>query len=224
MRSRTKRTALAALALWLAGGARPGSAATQQGDPHAHHSAAVAPAAEPEAREPGTARETIDIPDVEVLDQEGRRVRFASDLVQGRVVAINFLFTNCTTICPPLAVTFGKLRKVLGDRAGRDVHLISVSVDPTNDTPERLKAWSQKFGAGPGWTLVTGQRDEIVRLLKALGAYTADINDHPPQVLIGNPQGQWTRAYGLGPPGKLITIIDEMAGITVSQAEGGAQP
>jgi len=217
MRSTTKRAAVATLALWLAGGALPGSAAAQSEDPHAHH---AVPAPAPEAQDPGTARETLDIPDVEVLDQEGRRVRFASDLVRGRVVAINFLFTNCTTICPPLAVTFGKLRKLLGERAGRDVHLISVSVDPTNDTPERLKAWSQKFGAGPGWTLITGQRDEIVRLLKALGAYTADINDHPPQVLIGNPQGQWTRAYGLGSPGKLITVIDEMSGTATPQVEG----
>lgn len=217
MRSTTKRAAVATLALWLAGGALPGSAAAQSEDPHAHH---AVPAPAPEAQDPGTARETLDIPDVEVLDQEGRRVRFASDLLSGRVVAINFLFTNCTTICPPLAVTFGKLRKLLGERAGRDVHLISVSVDPTNDTPERLKAWSQKFGAGPGWTLITGQRDEIVRLLKALGAYTADINDHPPQVLIGNPQGQWTRAYGLGSPGKLITVIDEMSGTATPQVEG----
>lgn len=220
MRSTTKRTAAATLAVWLAGGALPVSAAAQSGDPHAHHRAAPAPAAEPEAQDPGTAPEALDIPDVEVLDQEGRRVRFASDLVRGRVVAINFLFTNCTTICPPLAVTFGKLRKLLGERAGRDVHLISVSVDPANDTPERLKAWSQKFGAGPGWTLVTGQRDEIVRLLKALGAYTANINDHPPQVLIGNPQGQWTRAYGLGSPSKLIAVIDEMSGTATPQPEG----
>lgn len=220
MRSTTKRTAVATLALWLAGGALPGSVAAQSEDPHAHHRAASGPAVEPEAQDPGTAREAIDIPDVEVLDQEGRRVRFASDLVHGRVVAINFLFTNCTTICPPLAVTFGKLRKLLGERAGREVHLISVSVDPTNDTPERLKAWSQKFGAGPGWTLVTGQRDEIVRLLKALGAYTANINDHPPQVLIGNQKGQWTRAYGLGSPSKLITVIDEMSGTATPQVEG----
>jgi len=169
--------------------------------------------------------EGLDVPDVRVVDQDGRPLRFQSDLVAGKVVAINFIFTHCTTICPPLAATFGKLRTLLGDRAGRDVHLISISVDPTTDTPERLKAWSQKFGPGPGWTLVTGTREEITRLLKALGAYTASPTDHPPLVLIGNGRGQWTRAYGLAPPAKLIAAIDDLASRTTPEAaQPGAQP
>ena len=153
----------------------------------------------------------IDIPDVPVLDQEGRKLLFRTGLVEGKVVAINFIFTNCTTICPPLAATFGKLRKLLGERAGRDVHLISISVDPVTDTPAHLKAWAAKFGDGPGWTLVTGTREDITRLLKSLGAYTANMNDHPPLVLISNRRGQWTRAYGLASPAKLAAAIDEMA-------------
>lgn len=169
---------------------------------------AVPPAAAgPEALQ----AERLDVPDVAVLDQDGHKLHFRTDLVEGKVVAVNFLFTNCTTICPPLGATFGKLRKLLGDRAGRDVHLISVSVDPTTDTPERLKAWSRKFGQGPGWTLVTGGREDVTRLLKALGAYTASVNDHPPLVLISNRGGQWTRAYGLAPPAKLAALIDQMA-------------
>ena len=173
-------------------------------DPHAGH----APAAQP-----GTAeRVDLDIPDVKVLDEQGNTRLFYTDLVKGRVVAVNFLFTNCTTICPPLGATFGRLRKLLGARAGRDVHLISISVDPTNDTPARLKAWSAKFGQGPGWHLVTGERDEIVRLLKALGAYTADPNNHPPLVLVGDDaRDHWTRAYGLAPPAKLAELIDQVA-------------
>jgi protein SCO1/2 len=157
-----------------------------------------------------TERIDLDIPDVPVLDQEGMPLHFYSDLVKGKVVAVNFLFTNCTTICPPLGATFAKLRKLLGERAGRDVHLISVSVDPVNDTPARLKAWASKFGLGPGWSLVTGKPDEITRLLRALGAYTADPNDHPPLVLIGT-RDRWTRAYGLAPPPKLAALIDEVA-------------
>jgi protein SCO1 len=169
--------------------------------------------------------EGLDVPDVAVVNQEGQPLRFHTDLVAGKVVAINFIFTNCTTICPPLAATFGKLRTLLGERAGRDVHLISISVDPTTDTPERLKAWSQKFGPGPGWTLVTGTREDITRLLKSLGAYTASPTDHPPLVLIGNGRGQWTRAYGLAPPAKLIAAIDELASRTTPQAtQPGAQP
>jgi protein SCO1 len=193
------------LVLLLAAGA-----AAAQADPHAYHQAGPPPAAAgPSAAE----IVALDVPDVPVLDQEGRPRRFHGDLVAGRNVAVNFIFTSCTTICPPLAATFGKLRQLLGERAGRDVHLISISVDPTTDTPERLAAWSRKFGAGPGWTLVTGRREDIAHLLKALGAYTADVNDHPPLVLIGNARGQWTRAYGLAAPAKLAAAIDVMVAL-----------
>ena len=167
------------------------------------------------AAEPAAATENLDglaIPDVPVLDQDGKAVRFYSDLVKDRVVVMNFVFTTCTTICPPLGANFAKLRRLLGERAGRDVRLISVSVDPARDTPERLKAWAQKFGAGPGWTLVTGERAEITRLLKALGVYTAGVADHSPLVLLGNDaRHRWTRAYGLAPPATLLRLIGEMA-------------
>ena len=192
-------------------GALPVAAQTETADPHAAHRAAVAAGEQTAPGAPVQERQRLEIPDVEVLDQEGRRLRFASDLVAGRLVAIHFIFTNCTTICPPLAATFASLRRLLGERAGRDVFLVSVSVDPANDTPERLAAWAAKFGSGPGWTLVTGEPDDITRLLKALGAYTADRNDHPPLVLIGNPQGEWTRAYGLAAPKKIAAAIDAMA-------------
>ena len=179
-------------------------------DPHEpHHPQAAAAAPEKPAVE---ALGHLDIPDVPVVDQDGKAVRFYSDLVKDKVVAVNFVFTTCTTICPPMGANFAKLQKLLGDRAGREVHLISVSVDPTTDTPERMKAWAQKFGAGPGWTLVTGDRDEITHLLKSLGVYTASIADHSPLVLLGNDaRHQWTRAYGLAAPAKLAELIDGMA-------------
>lgn len=182
--------------------------------------AAAAPAPEkPEAETLGA----INVPDVPVIDQDGQAKRFYTDLVKDRVVVVNFVFTTCRTICPPMGATFGKLQQVLGERAGKDVHLISVSVDPGTDTPERLKAWSQKFGAGPGWTLVTGDRAEITRLLKALGVYSANIGDHSPLVLIGNDaRHQWTRAYGLAAPAKLAELIDGMAAPVA--AAKGSQP
>lgn len=169
---------------------------------HEHH---AAPAPVPEDR-----AAKLDIPDVSLLDQDGRAVRFHTDLVKDKVVAVNFVFTTCTTVCPPMGATFGQLREQLGERAGKDVHLISVSVDPRTDTPERLKAWAAKFGAGPGWTLVTGEPEKVTALLKALGAYTASPADHTPLVLVGNDaRGEWTRAYGLAPPAKLAELIDE---------------
>jgi cytochrome oxidase Cu insertion factor (SCO1/SenC/PrrC family) len=154
------------------------------------------------------------IPDVELLDQDGRKIHFYTDLVKGRTVAINFIFTTCTTICPPLGATFARVQSELGDQMGRDVRIISISVDPVTDTPERMKAWGAKFKAGAGWTFVTGAKPQVDELLRALGAQTARPEDHSPAVLIGNDAtGQWTRTYGLARPTQLVqTINDALAG------------
>lgn len=156
---------------------------------------------------PGPTRKMV-IPDVEVLDQNGNRVQFYSDLIKGKTVAINFIFTNCTTICPPLAATFARVQKEMGEKAGRDVHFISISVDPLTDTPERLKAWGAKFRAGVGWTFVTGNKEEIDKLLNALGASVARREDHSPTVIVGNDlTGVWTRTYGLARTAQMVGLI-----------------
>ena len=145
-----------------------------------------------------SAKPKMVIPDVAVLDQHGNALHFYTDLIKDKTVAINFIFTNCTTICPPLAATFARLQKELGDKIGKDVHLISISVDPVTDTPERLKAWGAKFKAGPGWTFVTGEKQEMDKLLNALGAAVSKREDHTPAMIIGNDsKGVWTRTYGL---------------------------
>ena len=151
------------------------------------------------------------IPDVELLDQNGKTVRFYSDLVRNRVVAINFIFTTCTTICPPLGATFARVQRDLGERVGRDVSFISISVDPTTDTPERLKAWGAKFRAGAGWAFVTGKKPAVDELLRALGAASASPQDHSPSILIvDDARGRWTRTYGLAPPSQLVKLINDV--------------
>jgi cytochrome oxidase Cu insertion factor (SCO1/SenC/PrrC family) len=154
------------------------------------------------------------IPDVPVLDQHGNKLHFYTDLIKDKTVAINFIFTNCTTICPPLAATFARLQKQMGDKVGKDVHLISISVDPVTDTPERLKAWGAKFKAGPGWTFVTGEKQEMDKLLNALGAAVSRREDHTPALIIGNDsKGVWTRTYGLAKINQILGVIDDvMAG------------
>lgn len=156
----------------------------------------------------------LSIPDVEVLDQEGNALHFYSDLIKGKTVAINFIFTNCTTICPPLAATFARVQREMGDKVGKDVHLISISVDPLTDTPERLKAWGAKFKAGAGWTFVTGSKPEMDRLLNALGASVSRREDHTPALIIGNDaKGVWTRTYGLAKVPQIVAVIENaMAG------------
>lgn len=183
-------------------------AAPAAADPHAAHAAQLAAGATGE--QPAAA--DLSIPDVPVVTQDGREVRFYSDLVAGRTVAMNFIFTTCTTVCPPMGAYFGKLQDELGDRLGRDVHLISVSVDPVTDTAERMAAWGARFGARDGWTLVTGDVHEVERLLKALGVFTPDAEDHAPVALIGNDAaGAWTRASGLARPAELAALIDQAA-------------
>jgi protein SCO1 len=176
-------------------------------------SAVAAESAKPD--EAGAGTETpinlARIPDTTVYDQDGRRLHFYNDLVKGKTVAINFIFTTCTTICPPLAATFRKVQMELGERVGREVRLISISVDPVTDVPERLKSFGSKFNAGPGWTFITGGKPEIDQLLKALGAAVADKNDHTPMILVGNEAaGYWTRTYGLAAPGTLVKVIADV--------------
>jgi cytochrome oxidase Cu insertion factor (SCO1/SenC/PrrC family) len=189
------------------------AAASKPSEPAAANAAANTTAA--------GAAEPVRITETAVLDQDGRRLDFYKDLVKGKTVAVNFIFTTCTTVCPPLTATFRRVQQMLGERAGRDVSLISVSVDPVTDTPERLKAFAEKFKAGPGWTFVTGGKPEVGALLKALGAATADKNDHTPMVLVGNePAGAWTRTYGLAHTSQLVQIInDTMVGKTTTTAE-----
>ncbi len=101
--------------------------AAAQEDPHAHHKHAAMNPAESASK---STLSSMSIPNVEVLDQDGKQVRFYTDLVKGKVVVINFIFTTCTTICPPLGAAYSKVQELMADRIGKDVHLISISVEP----------------------------------------------------------------------------------------------
>jgi protein SCO1 len=164
------------------------------------------------------------IPETTVYDQEGRKLNFYTDLVKGKTVAINFIFTTCQGICPTLAATFSRVRQALGERVGQDIQLISISVDPTTDVPERLKDFSAKFKAGPGWTFVTGGKQEIDSLLRALGGYVSNKNDHTPLILIGNDEAAfWTRTYGLSPVSQIVKLINEAASKRAATTNAGGK-
>jgi len=153
------------------------------------------------------------IPDVVVLDQNNKQLNFYSDLVKGKTVAINFIFTTCTGICPPLTATFRKVQQELGEYDPK-VQLISISVDPITDTPQRLHDFAAKFKAGPGWTFVTGERADIDSLLKALGAASPNKTDHPSMILIANESTAYrTRVYGLSPPATVVKLIKQAAAV-----------
>ena len=107
------------------------------------------------------------IPDIAVVDQDGHAHRFFTDLVKGKIVAINFGYTSCTKVCPLQGQSFGRVQNLLGARLGQDIFLITVTTDPVNDTPASLKTWGAQFGAKPGWTLVTGNPADIQQLIGA---------------------------------------------------------
>ena len=105
------------------------------------------------------------IPDIPVVDQDGNARHFFTDLVKGKVVAINFGYTSCTKVCPMQGQHFAQLQTLLGSRLGQSVFLVTVTTDPAHDTPASLKNWGAQFGAKPGWTLVTGNPTDLQQLL-----------------------------------------------------------
>jgi protein SCO1 len=163
---------------------------------------------------------SLRIPDITIYDQNGKQLHFYTDLIKGKTVAINFIFTTCTTICPPMTATFRKVQQQLGERVGADIEMISISVDPTTDVPARIKDYANKFNVGPGWTFVTGSRLEINQLLKALGGYAADRNEHTPVILVGNERaGYWTRTYGLASPATIVNLINQVRDMDRQQSD-----
>lgn len=134
---------------------------------------------------------------VELINQDGKKVKFYEDLVEGKVVAINFIFTSCPAIGPVLGASFAKLQNLLGERLGTGVNLISISVDPVNDTPERLKAWGAQFGAtNPGWNFLTGEKDKIDRLRKLFKVFTPLIEGSPIILLVDSRKDRIDRISG----------------------------
>lgn len=192
------RMVICALALLLIGQAAPLA--------HEHHSTAPAVAAD------GPADLPLRIPDVPVLDQDGRPLSFYRDLVRGRAVAIDFIYTQCDTTCPTLSATMQDVQERLGTRVGQDVALISVSVDPITDTPAQLRAYAGAFGAKPGWSFVTGTRRDMDTLLRGLGVAAPRPSDHPALVLVGSGRtGLFTRVPGLSSSDVLVDLIERAA-------------
>lgn len=148
------------------------------------------------------------VADVAVRNQDGRELRFNRDLVKGRLVAINFVFTGCSSVCPLMGASFASLQQQLGSSAAQ-VALISVSLDPLNDTPARLLEWRNKFSTKPGWTLVTGRYQDIDALLSSLGAAAPEPASHAPFILIidGRSDAPWQRMDGLADPAAVARVL-----------------
>src|SRR5205807_2384601 len=103
-------------------------------------------------------------PNIELINQDGRKLRFYDDLIKSKIVVIQFMFTNCDQLCPMVTPNLVKVQRQLQEQAPGEVNIVSISVDPDHDTPKALKAYAAKFHVGPGWQFLTGRKSEIERL------------------------------------------------------------
>jgi protein SCO1/2 len=146
-------------------------------------------------------------PNVELTTHEGEKVRFYDDLIKDKFVTINMVYTSCKTTCPLTTANLVRVQKLLGDRVGRDLFMYSITLDPKRDTPRVLKRYARTFGAGKGWTFLTGKPEDIERLRRALGFRWAnkemDRNKdfHTGSVRYGNePNMVWGAVPGVAKP------------------------
>lgn len=133
-------------------------------------------------------------PNVSLVTQEGKAVRFYDDLIKDRKVLINFIYAGCEKACPLATAKLAQVQKLLGERVGRDIFIYSITLDPEHDTPEALKAYAEKYGAGPGWLFLTGKPEDIYIVRIKLGERREDKEGHQNIVRIGNgAKGEWMR-------------------------------
>lgn len=149
--------------------------------------------------------------DVLLVNQNGEKMRFYSDLLRGKVVIINSFFGTCTGVCLPLNRNLEKVQASLGDRLGKDVHIISISVDPAIDTPANLKEYAKKLHARPGWFFLTGNKQDVDFALKKIGHFVEQKESHLNIFIVGNERtGLWKKAFGLAPSDQLLKVVESV--------------
>lgn len=205
----------ARLALYALGALAFGSAtAGDNADPHAKHRQMMS---EVPDLQPSSA--DVRIPDVRLTTQFGEVVSLRDDVIGERIAVIDFVYTSCTTVCPVLSAILGQLQGRLGERLGEDVVMVSLTVDPLRDTPERLKAYSDKHRARDGWVWLTGDKQTVDEALQAMGAYTANFEDHPSMMLVGDRNsGEWSRFLGFPGSDKIMEKINQLSAARSAQS------
>jgi protein SCO1/2 len=149
--------------------------------------------------------------DVTLVNQNGEKMRFYSDLLEGKVVVINSFFATCQGSCLPMNRNLEKVQEALGDRVGKDVRIISISVDPTVDSPASLKEYAKKLHAKAGWYFLTGDKQNVDFALNKLGQFVDDKQQHLNIIIIGNERtGLWKKAFGLARSDELVKVVESV--------------
>src|SRR4051794_34763113 len=153
-------------------------------------------------------------PNVELTTQDGKVVHFYDDLIKGKIVALDLIYTTCQYACPLETARLAQVQRLLGDRMGRDVFFYSITIDPDHDTPAVLKEYAEKFNAGPGWLFLTGKAADIELISRKTGLYSEpdpkNPDGHTPSLLVGNEStGQWMRNSATDNPKFLARTIGD---------------
>jgi protein SCO1/2 len=153
-------------------------------------------------------------PNVSLLTQDRKAVRFYDDLIKGKTVIIQFMFASCDRLCPLTTPNLVKVQRELEKRGVRDVSMISITVDPVHDTPTVLKEYASRLRVRPGWQLVTGKKADIDLIRRQLGVYDPDANKiaHMNVLTIGKePMGQWLAMEALAKPDDIVNTVLRLA-------------
>lgn len=153
------------------------------------------------------------MPDVTLINQNNARVKLKALIDSDKPVVVDFIYGTCTTICPVLSAGFTSLQQKLGEGSLK-VHLISISIDPENDTPKVMKEYLKRYRAKPGWDFLTGSRTDIDKVMHAFNAYIPNKMYHYPLTLIRNPKdGKWVRIFGLTSTSELMNEYKKVGGM-----------
>lgn len=156
--------------------------------------------------------ERYTIPDITLVDQDGKKVRLASLLNSDQPVVVDFIYGTCTTICPVLSAGFTNLQNRLAT-VGKKPRLVSITIDPEHDTPKVMKEYLKRYRAKPGWDFLTGSRSEIDAVMKAFNAYIPDKMSHYPLNLIRSTKdGSWVRLFGIMSSSEFLAEYQRVAG------------
>ena len=150
-------------------------------------------------------------PNVPLVNQDGETLYFYDDVIKGKVVSINFMFTSCPDSCPLETAKLREVQKRLGEHVGKDVFMYSITVDPERDTPAVLKAYMEKFEVARGWQFLTGKKEDIDLIRRKLAMYNEDedeLSDHAINFIMGNEAtGQWVKRTPFDVPQSLVAVL-----------------
>jgi len=193
------------VALAVLGGPGAALAKGPPEDPHAHCAAHARSSS-------GRSTAKYQVPDLGLVRSDGAPVNLRRELDDGQPVILNFIFTTCAAICPVMSQTFAQIQRRLGEAHHR-VHLISVSIDPEQDTPARLRAYAKKFDAGPEWSFYTGTVEASISAQRAFDAYRGDKMNHVPVTFLRAAPGEpWVRLEGFAKADDVIAEVHKLLG------------